>query len=45
LIVRSEEGPTGTGIMVALDVATKLNVNAAPRTIVRIIDCFLVLEG
>jgi hypothetical protein len=30
--------------MAALDAVAKLNANAAPRAIVRIIDCFLVLE-
>jgi hypothetical protein len=45
LIVRPEEGPTGTGRMAALDAVAKLNANATPRAIVRIIDCFLVLEG
>lgn len=41
-MVRSEPGATGTGTMAALDVAAKPIVNAAPRTIVRIIDCFLI---
>jgi hypothetical protein len=44
LIVRPEEGPTGAGMMAALDAVAKLNANAAPRAIVRIIDCFLVVE-
>jgi hypothetical protein len=44
LIVKSELTPTGAGRMVALDAVAKLNANAAPRAIVRIIDCFLVLE-
>jgi hypothetical protein len=45
LIVRSEPGPTGTGMMAALEAVAKLNANAAPRAIVRIIDCFLVFKG
>ena len=44
LIVKSELTPTGAGRMAALDAVAKLNANAAPRAIVRIIDCFLVLE-
>lgn len=42
-MVRSEPGVTGAGMMAALEVAAKPIVNAAPRTIVRIIECFLIL--
>jgi hypothetical protein len=42
LIVRSDADPTGAGTMAALEAVAKLKANAAPRAIVRIIDCFLI---
>jgi len=38
-MVRSELGPTGTGMIAALDAAAKPKANAAPITNVLIINC------
>jgi hypothetical protein len=44
-MVMSDGDPTGTGRMAALDAVARLIANAAPRAIVRIIDCFLIFPG
>jgi hypothetical protein len=38
-MVRSEFGPTGSGMIAALDAVAKLKANAAPITNVLIINC------
>jgi hypothetical protein len=38
-MVRSEFGPTGAGVIAALDAVAKLKANAAPITNVLIINC------
>jgi hypothetical protein len=43
-MVRSAPVPTGTGMIAALHAVAKLNANAAPRTIVLIINCSLIFK-
>jgi hypothetical protein len=43
-MVRSEADPTGTGVIAAFDAVAKPKANAAPRTIVLIINHSLIFR-